>query len=208
MEVGSGGWKSQLGLVSVAWDKGDTELALERARTALEWAPEEPLVRLVYGKLLMIGPSPAEAEEHLRFAVERAPTLHEAPLRLSQLFLFLERAQDAYDLLDRVARENPDVAEYWLWLGDFLYELGEHEAVVGVLGTAIERHQKNAEIYQRLGQSLQKLQRHQDALNAFALASALDPKSRTARVGLSLAAFNVEWDVVRTRIGAELVAAI
>jgi glycosyltransferase involved in cell wall biosynthesis/Flp pilus assembly protein TadD len=207
MEIGCGSWKAQLGLAGVAWDQGKIELALERAARALDWAPEEPLVRFLYGKTLLAAGQPGAAEPHLRYAVDRAPTLHEAALRLSQALLMMERAQEAYDLLDQKAHQQPEVAECWVWLGDFLYELGEYQACANALGAAIERHQDNAAIYQRLGQALSKLQRNRDALNAFALASALDPTSQSARAGLGMAAFAVEWDVVRSRLVGEAAAA-
>src|SRR5262249_27563726 len=148
-------------LAGVAWEQGKIELTLERAAKAVEWAPDEPLVRFLYGKTLLAAGRADAAEPHLRFAVERAPTLHEAALRLSQALLVLARAQDAYDLLDQRARGQPEVADYWLWLGDLLYELAEYEACASALGSAIERHQQSAAIYQRLGQALSKLQRHQ-----------------------------------------------
>jgi glycosyltransferase involved in cell wall biosynthesis/Tfp pilus assembly protein PilF len=207
MEAGCGSWKAQLGLAGVAWDQGKIDLAVERAARALEWAPEEPLVQFLYGKTLLAAGQPEAAESYLRHAIEHAPTLHEAVLRLSQALLMLERAQEAYDLLDRRAHESPDVVEYWRWLGGFLYELGEYQACANALGAAIERHQDSAEIYERLGQALSKLGRNQDALNAYALAAALDPGSKSARAGLGLAAFAVEWDVVRGRLAGEPAAA-
>jgi predicted Zn-dependent protease len=202
MEVGCGSWKAQLGLAGVAWEQGNVDLALERAARALESAPDEPLVRFLYGKTLLAAGCAAEAEAHLHFAVERAPTLHEAALRLSQVLLILERAQDAYDLLEGRTRAQPEVLDYWLWLGDFLYELSEYQACATALGAAIERHQESAAVYLRLGQALSKLGRNQDALNSFALATALDPESQAARAGLSVAALAVEWDVARTRQAA------
>jgi glycosyltransferase involved in cell wall biosynthesis/Flp pilus assembly protein TadD len=204
MEVGSGSWKAQLGLAGVAWAQENLALALERCQKALDWAPDEPLVRFLFGKTLLAAARPAEAEPYLREALAAAPSLHEATLRLSQTLVVLERVQEAYDLLDGQTRQHPEVADYWLWLGDFLYEVGEYEACVTALGGAIERHQTSAEIYQRLGQGLQKLGRHEDALNAFALASALDPKSWTARAGLSMAAHALEWGALRAGVASSL----
>ena len=199
MEVGCGSWKAQLGLAGVAWEQGNVELALERAARALEWAPDEPLVRFLYGKTLLAAGArrrPSASARRGRAGADPARGRAAAQPGL----LILERAQDAYDLLDGRTRAQPEVLDYWVWLGDFLYELSEYQACATALGAAIERHQESAAVYLRLGQALNKLRRNQDALNAFALASALDPES-AARPG------RPERGRARGRVGARAHAA-
>lgn len=199
MEVGTGSWKALLGLAAIAWEQGNMELALERVRRCREWAPDEGMTNFMLGKTLVGFGQAAEAAMYLRRAIQITPALYEAYLRLAQAHMMLEEPQAAYDLLDDQRRAHPEVYFYAQWLGDLLFEMGEHQECVNVLGAAIERHTGVAAIYERLGQALRHLGRYQDALNAFALASAIDPTSASARVGLSFAAQMVEWDLTRSR---------
>jgi tetratricopeptide (TPR) repeat protein len=183
-EVGAGSWKATIELGSLAWNAGERELALERTRRAYEWAPDQPLTNLALGQMLLALGSAAEAEPLLRRAVELGPRLVDAHLRLSQALAALGRQQEAHDHLDSLTRETPEEPKYWLWLADLLQSLGEDVACVDLLGRAIARHSRVASIYERLGGSLHRLERFEDALNAFALAAALDPTSVTARAGV------------------------
>jgi glycosyltransferase involved in cell wall biosynthesis/Flp pilus assembly protein TadD len=186
MEAGAGSWKAlgQLGWVACRQNK--MELGIERMRRAHEMAPEQPLTNLNYGSVLLSSDA-AQAIPYLRRAAELAPTLPPVHLRLSQAMLCTGDTQAAYDHLSAVAAAQPQVAEYWQWLGELLLDVGEAEACVQVLGEAIATHQDRAPIYHVLGMALRRLGRYEDANNAMALAASLDPNSIGIRVGLALA---------------------
>jgi tetratricopeptide (TPR) repeat protein len=187
---GTGTWRPLLELGTLAWRRGDGGKAADHWRAAVASAPELPAVRFAAGKgLLAIGRA-AEAVEHLTRALELMPELHEAHLRLSEAELQLGDTQAAYDRLERLVGAHPERPEHWHWLGSLLCQVDEVEAAAEVLGQAIELHQEHAGIYLALGTALQKLGRHEDALNAFALASALDPASEVARAGVTVAAYH------------------
>jgi tetratricopeptide (TPR) repeat protein len=198
MEVGTGSWKALIGLSVVAWERGDRDLAFDRAKRAYEWAPDQGLPNMVYGQVLMARQRWAEAELYLRRAIEIAPALSEAHLRLSQTLVALNRHQEAYDHLNDLWRARPEVPAHAIWLGELLYEVEEYQECVNVLGAAIEQHTDQPAIYQRLAEALVKIGRHEDALNAYSLASALDPKNEQAQMGLSLATYLARWDTLRS----------
>ncbi|HEV8637876.1 MAG TPA: glycosyltransferase [Chloroflexota bacterium] len=187
-KAGAGTWRPRLALGDVAWQRGEQERAIKLWRAAHAAAPAVGLANLALGRGLLATGRPAEAVPLLELALELEPNLGEAHLRLSQAALALGDAQAAYDRLDALVRARPDVADHWQWLGDVLLALGEHAAAVEVLGQAIERHQDRPGVYVTLGTALETLGRHEDALNAFALAAALDPTSEVARAGLAIAA--------------------
>jgi tetratricopeptide (TPR) repeat protein len=120
----------------------------------------------------------------LRRATELAPSLADAHLRLSQALAGLGRHQDAYDHLERLTREQPEEPRYWVWLAELLQSLGEDLACADLLGRALARHERVGAIYERLGLSLHRLGRFEDALNAFALAATFDPHSTIAHAGV------------------------
>ncbi|HEY3083503.1 MAG TPA: tetratricopeptide repeat protein [Chloroflexota bacterium] len=186
---GTGTWRPRLGLGDVAWQREEPARALELWRAAQAAAPSVGLTNLALGRGLLATGQIAEAVPLLERALDLEPDLREAHLRLSQAALALGDAQAAYDRLEGLVRARPDVADHWQWLGDLLLALGEHAAAVEVLGQAIGRHQDRAGIYVTLGAALEKLGQHEDALNAFALAAALDPTSDVARAGLAVAAY-------------------
>ena len=193
LDAGSGSWKPQIELGAVAILKGDLPLAEERMRRAYSWAPDQALTNTSLSTILLMSHKPEEGLKFARRALEIAPTMRIAHLRTCQALAILDKKQDAYDHLDSLTRTYPDVPEYWEWLGDLLFEIGEYEECVHVLGRAISIHQKSAAIYNRLGAALRHIGRNQDSLNAFALAAAIDPKSEGARIGLAMAAHAVEW---------------
>jgi tetratricopeptide (TPR) repeat protein len=183
-EAGAGSWKAMIDLGFLAWNGGEHELAFERWRSARDWAPDQALTNLALGQGLLATGECAEAEPLLRRAVELAPSMPDAHLRLSQALAALGLRQEAYDHLERLTREQPEEPRYWIWLADLLQALGEDVACADLLGRAIARHSRVAAIYERLGLSLHRLGRLEDALNAFALAATFDPASTTARAGL------------------------
>jgi glycosyltransferase involved in cell wall biosynthesis/lipoprotein NlpI len=184
IEAGAGSWKAMVELGLLAWNAGEHELGLERWRSAHEWMPDQVATNLALGQGLLATGQAAEAEPLLRRAVELAPSVSEAHLRLSQALVGLDRHQEAYDHLERLTRERPEEPRYWVWLADLLQSLGEDEAAVELLSRAVARHERDGALYERLGLSLHRLERLEDALNAFALAATFDPSSALARAGL------------------------
>lgn len=201
VDAGSGSWKALVELGTVAWSKGNFELAIERWRRAYDWMPNEAVTNLALGRGLLANDEAGEALDYLRRAAEAAPRLVETHTRYCQALVATGQNQAAYDYLDDLTRRNPDVSAYWLLLGDLLHRLGEHEECARVLGGAIDRHQTEPKIYILLGSALRFLERHHDSLNAFVLAARLDPGSIVARNGMRAAAESVE------RIHAELLTA-
>lgn len=198
MEAGTGSWKALIQLGEIAQQRGDDDLALERARRALAIAPDQSLTTYAVARVLAALNRLPEAIPHLRRACELAPKLGEVHLALARASVATGDRQAAYDVLDTLVGRAPEKSEHWLWLGELLLELGEYEACVDVLGRAIDRHQDNANIYTRLGAALRQLGRYQDALNAYALASAIEPDSVAARAGLAFVAYAVEWGMPTT----------
>lgn len=191
---GTGTWRPLLELGTLAWRRGQHDDAAGHWRAAVAIAPANPAVRLAVGKGLLAIGRLDEAAEQLAEALALKPDLHEAQLRLSEAELQNGDAQAAYDRLEALVRAHPNVADHWHWLGSLLVQLGELEAAAEVLGEAIGQHDQHAGIYLALGTTLQKLGRHEDALNAFALASALDPDSEVARAGVTVAAYHQAKD--------------
>jgi tetratricopeptide (TPR) repeat protein len=187
---GTGTWRPLIELGALAMRRGQADAAAERWLAAVAAAPTNPTVRLAVGKGLMAIGRLDEATEHLARALELKPDLSEAQLRLSEAAVLRGDTQGAYDRLDALVRAQPEKPDHWHWLGSLLCQVGELEAAAEVLGQAIERHQGHAGIYLALGTTLQKLGRHEDALHAFALASALDPASEVARAGVTVAAYH------------------
>jgi tetratricopeptide (TPR) repeat protein len=171
-KAGAGTWRPRLGLGDVAWQRRLPERAIELWRAAHAAAPSVGLTNLALGRGLLAAGHAAEAAPLLERALELSPGLGEAHRWLSQVALALGDPQAAYDRLEGLVRTRPDVADHWQWLGDLLLALGEPAAAVEVLGRAIDRHQERPGIYVTLGAALAKLGRHEDALNAFALAEA------------------------------------
>ena len=178
---GTGTWRPLLELGALASRRGDAAGAAERWHAAVTSAPELPggAVRgregaardrppRRGGRTADPGAGADAGDARGSIAAERggaAARRHAGRLRPAR----------------GAVRAHPERPEHWHWLGSFLCQVGEVEAASEVLGQAIELHQGHAGIYLALGTALQKLGLHEDALNAFGLASALDPESEVAR---------------------------
>ena len=171
-DAGAGSWKPMIQLALIAWESGQSGLAMERWRSAHEWAPEEALTNLALGRGLVATGSPVEGEALVRRAIELAPTMEQAHVALVEALVAQGRVQEAYDHVEPLTRAEPSVAAYWLSTADVLRSAGEHAACVELLGRAIAHHPREADMYERLGQSAQQIGRLEDAMNAFQLAAA------------------------------------
>jgi tetratricopeptide (TPR) repeat protein len=162
-------------------DLAGAERMLEQARAQRDAAVPYPIDADAAGwKSLQELGAIAWARGHLDAALAHWQQAHaEAPdqpapnLLLFRALVETGQAQEAYERLDALTREQPAVASYWEALGAFLIEAEEWLAAADTLGRAVERHEL-PRLYRLLGIALGKLGRREDAANAELVAARLE----------------------------------
>ncbi|MFC7433748.1 tetratricopeptide repeat protein [Hydrogenophaga bisanensis] len=91
--------------------------ALKSAAQGLQLDPASPYPALLAIELVERGQGEAEVLVRRHLADARTPADSPVPLAYARLLLDLQRSADARTLLDKLTREQPDLAEPWLLLG-------------------------------------------------------------------------------------------
>ncbi|MBI2321845.1 MAG: glycosyltransferase [Chloroflexi bacterium] len=173
-------WRPLHGLATVYHRLGQPDRAYAYIQRALTYAPQHPPLLRMAGELLMELGRFGDAADYFTQLRERAPESVEINLRLVDALRRDSQLQAAYDLLDGLLRQHPDVDAYRLQMSDLLYDAEEYEEVIRVLSPYLEREPQDARVYARLGSALSKLDRFEDASNAFAIAEDLSKRVTAA----------------------------
>ncbi|MBI4507761.1 MAG: glycosyltransferase [Chloroflexi bacterium] len=173
-------WRPLHGLATVYHRLGQPDRAYAYIQRALTYAPQHPPLLRMAGELLMELGRFGDAADYFTQLRERAPESVEINLRLVDALRRDSQLQAAYDLLDGLLRQHPDIDAYRLQMSDLLYDAEEYEEVIRVLSPYLEREPQDARVYARLGSALSKLDRFEDASNAFAIAEDLSKRVTAA----------------------------
>lgn len=134
---------------------------LAEARDSLEKAVKiqsahaeaQTLLGVYFQKIANDFPS---AETHFRDAIEADPKYARPQYLLGELFVSLQRLDDAYAVYGQLCKNLPDVYEGHCGLGNILLKQNKTEEAVKELKRAIEISPSNPETYRFLGQALAK----------------------------------------------------
>src|SRR6185503_2266209 len=102
---------------------------------------------------------------------------------LAQLCLFFKRHGRALEFLELLLQEHPRHARAWSIAGFLYAEKGRYKDAAAALEHAIDLSPDNAAMLFNLGFALQKLERHDEAIERLQRALELDPKLDRAWYG-------------------------
>jgi tetratricopeptide (TPR) repeat protein len=94
-----------------------------------------------------------EAGEHLRRAIQLAPTREEGYLALTRVYEKQQQFQAAIDVLEGARKRIPESAKMLLALGSDLVAAGKNPAAVRVLSQLVERYPDESEAYPKLAEA-------------------------------------------------------
>lgn len=173
-----------LAVCLVQQDRGaDARASLERAL-----AIDEGYIaaRRALGSLLHRLGETAEAERHLRRAVESAPMDPEALNDLGVVLNDRGRYEESSVLLSQALRLRPDFADAWNNLGIALTYTGRLRAARRRLDRALRLRPGWASAHANLGNALKEAGRLEEALTCYDLSLRLAPEVATTRWNRSL----------------------
>lgn len=166
-------WRPLHGLATVYHRLGQPDRAYAYIQRALTYAPQHPPLLRMAAELLMELGRFGDAVGYFKQLRERAPESIEIGLRLAEALRRDGQLQAAYDLLDELLQQHPENDACRALMADLLYDAEEYEEVIRVLSPYLEREPQDPRVYTRLGAALSKLDRFEDAANAFAIAEQL-----------------------------------
>lgn len=124
--------------------EGRTGIAIRELLNAQALQPEDPWIDLSLAQAYRLKGHSAEAEKHLKRALELRPDLHAAKLNLSALYIETERYEPAVELSKQLLSDATFPVP-WKALtnqGYALYKLGRNAEARQALEHAIEYHER------------------------------------------------------------------
>lgn len=132
-------------------EKGALEAAIPLLRRAVAERPNDPQVRTLYGTVLRdLGLYP-QAEQQLRFALDRAPNYAPAHAAIAILFDLQRRSREALAHHRRAVALAPRVAAYHNNLGFSLYVAGDLDGAIAHYERALALDPALGVAYNNLG---------------------------------------------------------
>lgn len=133
---------------------GDLAAAERGYRTCLDECPDHPESLLNLGSLLAITDRLDESEKMLTRAVAVAPTAR-TRAALATTLGRLDRHDEAIELLEAAIREDPDLPEAWVNLGESLAAVQRHDEAIPVARRAVELGGERPEAWKSLASALE-----------------------------------------------------
>lgn len=183
-DLGASTWRPLHGLAVIAQQQGDLERAWRYLQRALRYAPEQPVLLLLGAEVLTaLGRTEAAVAilERVKGLALPGPA---AEIVYVNCLEKLGRLQEAYDRLEALVQAHPENDLYRLRLAEFLYDLGEDQAVVAVLDPCLDGEARSdPRLYARLGMALLRLGRAAEAARAFELATLVHQRNQLIAAG-------------------------
>jgi protein O-GlcNAc transferase len=142
---------------------GDTEGARKSYATLLALDPGNAFAHYNLGKLHFLAHALAEAEQHLRAALERKPEFAEAQVVLANVLVVLKREDDAMRAFERAAALDPGNAQVRATLADLYQSRGDFSAAATHLEQAVRSRPAWSEGLFSYAHALMRLHRFDEA---------------------------------------------
>jgi tetratricopeptide (TPR) repeat protein len=130
----------------------------------------------------------AEAEVHLRRAIEIDPTTFRDPYNLGGVLLKLDRPREAREMLERASRINPHHAGCWMLLGNANLMLQEPRRAMDAYREVRRLGDNSIDLYTNVGIALKMEGRVTEAEAEFRQALMLSPQHTPALFNLAVLA--------------------
>lgn len=146
--------------------KDDVRAALPSLSAAVRLAPEWVEARRELAEALLTLERPAEAELHLRWLIERAPTT-DVQAMLGTVCAMAGRAGEAVVYLEAAVQARPDLAKTRKALGLSLVALGRYESALEHLSESVRLDSSQIGVWESLGDVHRILRQPDQALAAY-----------------------------------------
>jgi tetratricopeptide (TPR) repeat protein len=180
--------RSERGLL--ARQLGETDVAVEQFKKAVELAPTDPELRFNLGEALQTrGSSPDETIAAYRKALELKPDLAHAKVNLAKALAEKKQFGEAKELLQAAAREDVSDAEAHYNLAVILMREGNAAGAISEYERTLAINPQHAQAHNNLGVAYDARGERKKALEAFKKATVADPNYAEAFFNLGLSYF-------------------
>ena len=160
---------------------GNFDEARATLAPALKTSPDDPLVQLTAGRILLHEKKPEKALNHLRLAQAQAPDMalvyESMGTALAQLYLY-RKAGENFEKAAQLDPENASAISNW---GHSLYRLGRYSEAKALYAKAVSLDPENVDALLTLAVMENLTGRPLSAISVYKRASAVDPLNPLCR---------------------------
>jgi len=181
-------------LGTIAYQTGRGDLGRAQFERAIELEPGDPLAYQLLGELLFEKKDATRAREVLERGLAKASVAPPAPthfVKLSEVWIALERPDEAQVVLLAGLERHPDAAELQLAWGNWLVGAGDNDAAIAAFRRALSLNPGLVEADFSLSNVLLRQGRREEAMAALEHAHEMQPtfpKGSLALAGLEMGA--------------------
>jgi tetratricopeptide (TPR) repeat protein len=143
---------------------GETRLALENALLALKYSNDDPEVLLIVANTYRADGDYRKSEEYYRKILERFPSDSGAYRELGDLYLRMNRLQQARNSLDKSERLNPGNWRTLITSGDYWSTAGDATMAEAQYKKAFNQNPRERTVYIALADFYQKQERYTESI--------------------------------------------
>jgi tetratricopeptide (TPR) repeat protein len=186
-DTGSTSWRAAQNLGDAYMLRGDPQRALEFFHQAIAAKPDRPYPNLRAAAALLALGRASDAEQYVQRVLTLLPDHEEANLVLVDCLLAAADRLGANHQARALVTKTPSNVRYRVRLAELLLEAGRPQEALPVLQGGVAGEQWKGLLHQKLGITLNRLQRFGEAVDAFATAVGTDPNDLRSLVGLEAA---------------------
>jgi len=167
--------------------RNNPEAALQDLEVVQELLPESPLLYLYRSQAyLLLGEGPLALQSAQR-AYELDQTLLPVYLTFGEVYLFLDRPEQAVEFLNTYTLFKKNDASGWYLLGKAYYKINSFDQALGALNKSLELDEKLFDAFLFRGYTFLALENGEAAANDLVEASKLRPDSFASNIALAKA---------------------
>jgi tetratricopeptide (TPR) repeat protein len=186
-DTGSTSWRPAQNLGDAYMLRGDPARALEFFHQSIAAKPDRPYPNLRAAMALLALGRTEDARRYAERVLAVLPDHEDAHLVLVDCLVGSADQIGARDRIRQLIEKYPLVARYRVRMADMLLGAGQAEEALPILRAVVGSEQWKGLVHQKLGISLNRLQRFHEAVEAFTVATTADPSDLRSRVGLEAA---------------------
>jgi len=171
------------------FENGNLDDSRKTINSALKYAPDHILIRLLSAKLSIEQGQLDVAEAELNLVRELDPKTPEADYLAGVINQRWQKTEVAYDCYSRACEKNPNELAYLLAKAEMLVQLEQSSKALEILREKLNFHENSAAIRDAVGQLLVQEKKYDEAVPVLRQAIALAPEESGIREHYGMALY-------------------
>jgi tetratricopeptide (TPR) repeat protein len=186
-DIGSTTWRPAQNLGDAYMLRGDPGRALEFFHQAIAANPDRPYPNLRAAAALIALGRGADAKRYIQKVLAILPEHEEAHLVWVDYLIAISDRPGSLEYNRMLVDTWPAKARFRIRLAELLLDRGDPESALPILQAGMTVTEGKGLLHQRLGVTLNRLRKFSEAVEAFAVAVAIDPSDLRSQLGMEAA---------------------